>query len=180
MAEGLQSRREEGPSMENVEFVTIASYPSRTAAEAIRLRLENEGFSPIMADAELVDMNWLLGNAVGWIKVQVPKSEADRAHSAIREIERGLVKSRWRRRPHLRDSDESPFMEEAERFDELEKLVYGLRLQVATLYRFLELKGLGTADELRSLMDKIDAEDGASDEEFYGDIVEGNPPETPS
>ena len=71
-------------------------------------------------------------------------------------------------------------MENAERFDELEKLIFGLRLQVATLYRFLELKGLGTAAELRNLMDKIDAEDGAHDEEFYGDIVEDDPPATPS
>jgi hypothetical protein len=29
-------------------------------------------------------------------------------------------------------------------------------------------------------MDKIDAEDGARDEEFYGAVVEGNPPEGPS
>jgi hypothetical protein len=80
----------------------------------------------------------------------------------------------------VRDADESPDTEDAERFDDLERLVYGLRLQVATLYRFLELKGLGTAGELRSLMAKIDAEDGAGDEEFYGDVVEGDPPQEAS
>ena len=166
--------------MENVGLVTIASYPSRTMAEAVRLRLENEGFSPFLADTETIDMDWLLDNAIGGIKVQVPKPEADRAYTTLREIERMIRESRWTRRPHVRDSDASSAMENAERFDELEKLIFGLRLQVATLYRFLELKGLGLPPSLRNLMDKIDAEDGARDEEFYGDIVEDNPPATPS
>jgi hypothetical protein len=166
--------------MEDIDFVTIAAYPSRAMAEAVRLRLENEGFSPVLADAEAIDMNWFLDNALGGIKVQVPKSEADRASATLRDIERKIRRSRWTHRPHVRDADEGPGIEDADRFDDLEKLVYGLRLQVATLYRFLELKGLGTAEELRNLMDKIDAEDGASDEEYYGDVVEGNPPIGPS
>jgi hypothetical protein len=166
--------------MENIEFVTIAAYPSRTMAEAVRLRLENEGLSPILADAETVDMDWFLDNAIGGIKVQVPRSEADRASTTLRGIEGQIRRSRRTHRPHVRDSDESPAVEDAERFDDLERLVFGLRLQVATLYRFLELKGLGTAEELRILMDKIDAEDGARDDEFYGDVVEGNPPEGPA
>jgi len=29
-------------------------------------------------------------------------------------------------------------------------------------------------------MEKIDAEDGARDEEFHGDMIEGHPPSTPS
>jgi len=180
LAEEFQAVRKRGQKMESVEPVTIASYPSRTIAEAVRLRLENEGFSPFLADAETIDMDWFLDNAIGGIKVQVPKAEADRASATLKEIERKIRQSRWTRRPHLRDSDDSPAMEDAERVDELEKLVFRLRLQVATLFRFLEHKRLATADELRDLMDKIDAEDGARDEEFYGDMIEGDPPSTPS
>ena len=165
--------------MGELDLVTVASYPSRTMAEAVRLRMENEGFSPFLADTETVDMDWFLGNAIGWIKLQVPSTEAERAKMTLRDVEREIRRSRWARHPHLRDSDESPVMEEEERFDEVERLIFGLRLQVATLYRFIEHKGLGTADELRRLMDQVDAEDGARDQEFYGDIVEESSPGAP-
>ena len=164
--------------MSELDLVTVGSYSSRTIAEAVRLRMESEGFSPFLADAQTVDMDWFLGNALGWIKVQVPSTEAGRAKMALRGIEREIRLSRWARRPRVRDSDESPVMEEEERVDEVERLVFVLRLQVATLYRFIEHKGLATADELRRLMDQVDAEDGVMDQEFYGDVVEGGSPGT--
>jgi hypothetical protein len=68
-------------------------------AEAVRLRLESEGFSPILADAETVDMDWLLSNAVGGIKVQVPKAEVEQARAALRDIERRSDKADGRTAP---------------------------------------------------------------------------------
>jgi hypothetical protein len=55
--------------------------------------------------------------------------------------------------------------------DDLERQIYGLRLHVATIYRLLTSKGIGTPEEIQSLMKQIDAEDGASDEEFFGDVI---------
>jgi hypothetical protein len=55
--------------------------------------------------------------------------------------------------------------------DDLERQIYGLRLHIATIYRLLTSKGIGTPEEIQSLMAKIDAEDGASDEEFFGDVI---------
>jgi hypothetical protein len=84
--------------MAALELVTIASYPSRTRAEAVRLRQESEGFSPFLADTETIDRDWFLDYAIGGIKVQVPKSEADRARATLREIERSIRRSRWAHR----------------------------------------------------------------------------------
>ena len=61
--------------------------------------------------------------------------------------------------------------------DDLERQIYGLRLHVATIYRLLTSKGIGTPEEIQSLMEKIDAEDGASDEEFFGDVIGPSPSE---
>lgn len=63
-------------------------------------------------------------------------------------------------------------------FDALEGQLYGLRLQVAALYRLLVSRGIATPDELRDLIRKVDAEDGARDDEFFGDVVEGPSSET--
>jgi len=55
--------------------------------------------------------------------------------------------------------------------DDLEGQIYRLRLHIATLYRLLTSKGICTPEEIQSLMEKIDAEDGAIDEEFFGDVI---------
>jgi hypothetical protein len=62
--------------MTAAEPVVVADYPFRTAAEAARLRLDAEGIPAFLSDAETVDMNWFLANALGWIKVLVPAAEA--------------------------------------------------------------------------------------------------------
>ena len=55
--------------------------------------------------------------------------------------------------------------------DDLERQIYGLRLHVATIFRLLTSKGIATPEEIQRLMEKIDAEDGASDEEYFGDVI---------
>jgi hypothetical protein len=60
---------------------------------------------------------------------------------------------------------------DSDEFDDLERQIYGLRLHVATIFRLLTSKGIATPEEIQSLMEKIDAEDGANDEEFFGDVI---------
>lgn len=162
------------------ELITLAHYMTRTTAEAARLRLEDEGIRAWVADATVVDMNWLLGNAVGWFKLQVPEEEAERAASILREVESRRLHRRWRRASASTPptTEGSPTMADEDQIDDLERQIYGLRLHVATLYRLLTTKGIGTPEEIRSLMEKIDAEDGAADEEFFGDVL--SPPSDPA
>jgi Putative prokaryotic signal transducing protein len=42
-------------------------------------RLQNAGIESFVADDNIVSMDFLLGNAIGWIKVQVRDEDADRA-----------------------------------------------------------------------------------------------------
>lgn len=69
------------------DFVTIATFLTLPEAEAARLHLETEGVPAILADAEIVSMDWLLGNAVGNIKLRVPISRVDAARQLLDEIE---------------------------------------------------------------------------------------------
>jgi len=66
-------------------FVTVASCSTSPEAHAIRCHLEAAGITVFLADEFLVTMDWLLSNAVGGIKVQVPESEAERARQVLAE-----------------------------------------------------------------------------------------------
>jgi hypothetical protein len=50
-----------------------------------------------------------------------------------------------------------------------------LRLYVAVLFRLLISKGIASEDEVRTLINRIDAADGAVDAGFKGDVVTGRP-----
>ena len=56
--------------------------------------------------------------------------------------------------------------------DDLEREIYGLRLHIATVYRLLTSKGICRPEEIKAVMEQIDAEDGARDEEFFGDVLD--------
>jgi hypothetical protein len=159
------------------EPVVVAHYPFRTAAEAARLRLEAEGIPAFLSDAEVVDMNWFLANALGWIKVLVPAAEAERAATILRETEQHRLIRQWRRSsgPSAGEGDTTMADQDSidpEEFDDLERQLYGLRLHVATLYRVLTSKGICSPEEIKAVMEQIDAADGARDEEFFGDVLD--------
>jgi len=59
-------------------FVTVATFTTLPEAEAAKLHVESEGIPANITDAEIVSMDWLLGNAVGYIKLQVPESQVNR------------------------------------------------------------------------------------------------------
>jgi hypothetical protein len=65
------------------DLVTIEQFQFLPQAEAARMRLEAEGIRTFLADAETVNMDWLLGNAIGYIKLQVPCSQAQAARSIL-------------------------------------------------------------------------------------------------
>lgn len=67
------------------ELVQIATYPNAAEAEVARAALEGEGIKSYTADDDLVSMVWLLGNAVGYVKLLVAADDAERALAVLRE-----------------------------------------------------------------------------------------------
>ena len=65
---------EEPPRM-----VTVAQCRLSTEAHAMRVQLEAEGIPVFLADELTVAMDWLLSNAIGGVKVQVPEQYVDQA-----------------------------------------------------------------------------------------------------
>ena len=68
------------------EYVTIATFVSPMEAEATRLGLEAEGIPAILQDANLVQMDPLLGIAVGDVKLQVPRSRVGVASDRLEQV----------------------------------------------------------------------------------------------
>jgi hypothetical protein len=73
-----------GDGGENVRWITIAAYAKPIDAQMARLRLEAEGIDCILLDENLVATDWLLFNAVGGIKLQVPEDLAMQAAAVLR------------------------------------------------------------------------------------------------
>lgn len=81
-----QLDEEEEESQDPEELVTVATFPLLNAAELARLHLAEEGINSILLDAETVNMDWLLGNALGYIKLQVPRKHAEAAKEILEEL----------------------------------------------------------------------------------------------
>ncbi len=154
------------------ELVTIARYPFRSTAEGLRIGLEAQGIPAVVTDLRVpVGWLWLLNDSAQWAELQVLKSQAERAGSILSEVEGRRMVRRWRHRARTASKSEDTSMPDTDHIDDLESQLYGLRLQVATLYRILIAKGVATSDELQALMEKVDAADGARDGEYFGDIM---------
>jgi hypothetical protein len=68
------------------EIVTVATCQSLPEAEACRLGLESKGLNVVLTDAETIRTDWLLSNAVGSIKVQVPQSQVEAAEAVMQQF----------------------------------------------------------------------------------------------
>ena len=68
------------------KLVTLKTFRYLPEAEAHRMFLESEGLRAFLADAEIVNMDWLLGNAIGNVKLQVPESEAKKALELLSQM----------------------------------------------------------------------------------------------
>lgn len=75
------------------------------------------------------------------------------------------------RRQIRRDSSTRATAGLSPRIAELEKENEELRLYLASLVRYLGNKGVLQKDEFRSLIEVVDAEDGASDGGYKGEVV---------
>lgn len=60
-------------------LVTVASYFLPAEAAVARMALQREGIAAFLEGDNLVSMQWLLANAVGGIKLQVPEADVERA-----------------------------------------------------------------------------------------------------
>lgn len=87
------------------DYVTVATFTTLPEAEAARLRIETEGIPAVVTDAEIVNMDWLLGNAVGYIKLQVPPSLAPAAIALLDQI---AAERRDRLERELDDDSDEP------------------------------------------------------------------------
>lgn len=67
------------------ELVTIATFRFLPEAQASKLRLEADGLTVLLANAEIVSMDWFLANAIGNIKLQVPQSQAAAATAVLEQ-----------------------------------------------------------------------------------------------
>lgn len=77
----------------NQPFVTIADFQFVSEAEVCKVMLQDQGFDVVIADAELVNTNWFLGNAVGYIKLQVPSDQAQAAATCLQRVREEVKKS---------------------------------------------------------------------------------------
>ena len=68
------------------QLVTVETYQFLPQAEAAKLQLEGNDIQVFLADAETVNMDWLLGNAIGNIKLQVPCDQVDKALALLEEM----------------------------------------------------------------------------------------------
>jgi tetratricopeptide (TPR) repeat protein len=61
--------------------VAVASWPA--AAHILKGRLETEGIPAVLVDEEMVAVNWLMGTAIGWIKVKVAAEFSEEAMAIL-------------------------------------------------------------------------------------------------
>jgi Putative prokaryotic signal transducing protein len=66
------------------EWIAVASFSQPVEAHLARTRLEAEGIPCVVGNEHLVRVDWLLSNAVGGVKLMVPRSELERARDALR------------------------------------------------------------------------------------------------
>jgi hypothetical protein len=73
------------------ELVTVRQCLNVNEAELAKMELEANGIRAYIADETIVAMDLLIGNAVGWIKVQVDAADADAAKEVLGALERLTV-----------------------------------------------------------------------------------------
>lgn len=72
--------------------VTVRTFLNLAEADACRAMLESEGITAAIADAATVGTDWFLGNAIGYIKLQVRPADAERAMELLQEIPEPAVR----------------------------------------------------------------------------------------
>jgi ribosomal protein L40E len=84
------------------DLVTVESFRVLPEAEAAKLHLEAEGIRAFLAESEAVDMDWLGGNPLWNVKLQVTRGDAERAAVVLSQM-----RAQWRRRAETAEDSES-------------------------------------------------------------------------
>lgn len=78
------------------KLVTIASYTTAPEADLARYALEAEGIRCYLADVNVIQMNWFLGNALGFIKLQVSSDDQESALQILESLPKPIAPRRQR------------------------------------------------------------------------------------
>jgi hypothetical protein len=76
------------PDYDLAKLVTVATFTSPWEAQLARARLESEGIVAMIADENLIRMDWMISAAVGGVKLQVGEADAHAAVEALHRTER--------------------------------------------------------------------------------------------
>jgi putative signal transducing protein len=76
-------RPQTAPGESPESLVTVAKCSLPGEAHAMRVRLESEGIPVFLFDEFTITMDWLLSNAIGGVKVQVPDHCLERAREIL-------------------------------------------------------------------------------------------------
>jgi hypothetical protein len=71
------------------ELVTIGSYEFVAEAEVAQMFLRENGVNTFLRDQSIIAMDWLLGNAIGYVKLQVPQSQFETARELLATLTEG-------------------------------------------------------------------------------------------
>jgi hypothetical protein len=64
-------------------WVTLRTFDTQPLAELAKIQVMEAGIPCRILNAELVSMHWLLGNAVGYVPLQVPENYLEAAEQAL-------------------------------------------------------------------------------------------------
>jgi hypothetical protein len=67
------------------DLVTLTSYRFAAKAELVKELLADAGIQAFVADAAMVTNDWFLGNAIGYVKLQVAESQLAAAQQILKE-----------------------------------------------------------------------------------------------
>jgi hypothetical protein len=68
------------------DLVTVGHYQFLHEAEAAQRYLDEGGIRSFLADAEMVNTDWFLGNALGYIKLNVASDDSAEATAALEQF----------------------------------------------------------------------------------------------
>jgi hypothetical protein len=83
-AAGSTPPHQAGPGADMAgDLKKLASFTTVTEAAMLRNLLEREGIPAVLSDEQVVGLEFILGNAIGWIKVEVQESDFERAQAIL-------------------------------------------------------------------------------------------------
>lgn len=78
----------------SLDLVAVKSFDNPLEAHAARAFLEAEGIQAFISDSEMVGAASYLGNALGYVKVEVPRDDAEKAAERLRNAKTVFI-SLW-------------------------------------------------------------------------------------